>query len=90
MGLAPGEARQHFSDRRRTISSNPESTGQSGLASSRDPRWKSSWTAVRTFISEHRALSALSGAVVLGLTSGACRVLGENFTEQILTWIIQR
>ncbi|ONI50940.1 MULTISPECIES: hypothetical protein [unclassified Streptomyces] len=90
-GLAPEqEARQHFSDRRRTISSNPETTGRSDLPSSLNPRWKSSWAAIRTFSSKHRALTAVLGAIALGLISGACRVLGENFTEQILTWIIQR
>ncbi|MFD5899679.1 hypothetical protein [Streptomyces sp. NPDC060366] len=46
--------------------------------------------AIRTFSSQHRALTAVLGAVVLGLISGACRVFGENFAEQILTWIIQR
>ncbi|MFD9966614.1 hypothetical protein ACFWYA_00315 [Streptomyces sp. NPDC059011] len=65
-------------------------TGQSDLPSSLNPRWKSSWAAIRAFSSKHRALTAVLGAIALGLISGACRVLGENFTEQILTWIIQR
>jgi hypothetical protein len=90
-GLAPEqEARQHFSDRRRTISSNPNTTGQPDLPSSRNPRWKSSWAAIRAFSAEHRALTALLSAVMLGLITGFCRILGENFAEQILNWIIQR
>ncbi len=74
-------------DWRRTISSNPETTGQPDLPSNQTPLWKSSWAALRAFSSRHRALTALSGAVMLGLTSGACRVLGEDFAEQILIWI---
>ncbi|MCX4799766.1 MULTISPECIES: hypothetical protein [unclassified Streptomyces] len=80
----------HFIDWRRTISSNPEVTGQFDLPSSRVPRWKSSWTAFRAFTSRHRVLSAITGTIVLGLLSGVCRVLGEGVTEQVLTWISQR
>lgn len=90
-GLAPGPKYiVHFIDWRRTISSNPEVTGQFDLPSSRVPRWKSSWTAFRAFTSRHRVLSAITGTIVLGLLSGVCRVLGEGVTEQVLTWISQR
>lgn len=69
------------------ISSNPETTGQSDLPSSRDPRWKSSWTALRTFSARHPVRSGLLGAALVGLTSGAFKVVGKGFAEHVLTWI---
>ncbi|MEU6594695.1 hypothetical protein ABZ923_36790 [Streptomyces sp. NPDC046881] len=87
MGLAPvQETRQHFKIGGIAISSNPEVTGQSDMPSSRDPRWKSSWTALRAISSQHRALTTLAGTAVVGLTSGAFQVLGRGFAEQVLTW----
>jgi hypothetical protein len=77
-------------DRRRTISSEHEGTGIISPPSSRVPRWKASWTALRTHVSKHRKVTTVLGAVVLGLAGGVGKILGQELTEHVLTWAMHR
>lgn len=112
-GLAPGlEARHALHDWRRTISSNPEVTGRFDLSSTRIPRWKSWWEAlraflvrcwvsgaargtalwgaVRGFVTHHRILSSVIGAVALGVLSGFGKTFGQYFAGAVLAWLTMR
>ncbi|MFI8093979.1 hypothetical protein ACIF9R_37715 [Streptomyces sp. NPDC086080] len=45
---------------------------------------------MRGFITRHRVLSTVTGAVFLGLFSGFGKVFGQYFAEEVLAWITMR
>ncbi|MFI0936963.1 hypothetical protein ACH4RG_35330 [Streptomyces sp. NPDC021019] len=53
-------------------------------------RTRSVWGAVRVFITRHRVLSSVTGAVLLGLCGGFGKVFGQYFAEEVLAWITMR
>ncbi|MFG3399174.1 hypothetical protein [Streptomyces parvus] len=53
-------------------------------------RARSAWGAVRGFITRHRVLSGIVGAVFLGVFGGIGKAFGQYFAEEMLAWITMR